>query len=209
MHAPYAISLVSENLCSSNLVYCSVVVTRWGMRMPCSSCNSVSKRLHLVCSSKGIDSSQSSLNRQRSCMMDLASNVTGPISPSGSKIRDMRDKMLRLVGVSRRGRWLIEWLTNTWIRQLGNPMQCLTPSSRSSCLRIRWILLARWNFDPGGQEHWMPIFWARISRPAAMHLLLDRQSFIYWVGLRDEIIHVEISQCYLQRPRIAIRTVLR
>ena len=100
MHAPYAISLASENPCSSKLVYCSVVVTRRGMRMPCSSCNSVSKRLHLVCNSKGIDSSQSSLNRQRFCMMDLASNVTGPSNPSESKMRDMRDKMLRLVGVS-------------------------------------------------------------------------------------------------------------
>lgn len=117
MQASYAISLVSENPCSSRQVCCSVAVTRRGMRMLFSSYNSVSKRFYFVSNSKGIDSSQSSLNRQRSCMIILASNVTGPKSPSGSKMREIRDNILRFVGASRGCRWLMDEYLNTSTRQ--------------------------------------------------------------------------------------------
>lgn len=72
-----------------------------------SSCNSLSYCFHLVFKSKGLDSSQLSLRRQRSCIIVLATNVTGPSNPRGSKIKAIRDRMVLLVEVSSGGKQAI------------------------------------------------------------------------------------------------------
>jgi len=50
----------------------------------------------------------------------LASNVTGPNSLNGSKMREIRDKILCLIGALRGGKWLLDEYLN-----IGNPKQCL------------------------------------------------------------------------------------